>query len=100
MMARGAIARIERPISRWISWVRPDWRPRADSRAVRDPVEPGSMPYSEVIQPFPLLRIQLGTPVSIDAVQMTRVFPTSISADPLACLMKLGVMRTGRNSLG
>ena len=46
---------------RWISWVRPVWRPRAASRSVRVWVERGSMPYSAVIQPRPVLRRKGGT---------------------------------------
>ena len=49
-------ARSERPISRWISWVRPLCLPRAASRAMRVCVARGSMPYSAVIQPWPLPR--------------------------------------------
>jgi len=48
-------ARSERPISRWISIVRPPCFPRAASRSVRSVVARGSMPYSAVIQPLPVL---------------------------------------------
>jgi len=92
----GVTARKDRPIKRWISCVRPEIRPRDDSRCVRVLVDAGSMEYSEVIQPLPLPRIQFGTPLSMEAVQITRVFPTSMSAEPLAWEMKSGVMRTGR----
>src|SRR3954463_12607222 len=34
----------------------------------------------------------------MDAVQITRVSPTSISAEPSACLLKCGVIRTRRIS--
>src|ERR1035437_4042634 len=47
------MARKDRPISRWISSVRPDGRPRMDSRAVRCSVARGSIPYSPVTQPLP-----------------------------------------------
>ena len=43
--------RRERPIRRWISTVRPPCLPRLASRAMRVPVERGSMPYSAVIHP-------------------------------------------------
>src|SRR5207244_1611230 len=46
-------ARRDRPIRRWISWVRPDWRPRAASLGVRSTVEPGSIEYSAVTHPQP-----------------------------------------------
>ncbi len=38
-----------------------------------------------------------GTVSSIDAVQITRVFPTSISTDPSAVVMKSGTIETGRS---
>ena len=58
---RSTTARRERPIRRWISWVRPDCLPDAASRRPRVWVARGSMPYSAVTQPAPLLRIQPGT---------------------------------------
>ena len=54
-------ARRDRPISRWISWVRPPGRPLDTSRPDRSPVAPGSMAYSEVTQPLPLPRRNGGT---------------------------------------
>ena len=48
---RSTTARSERPMRRWISWVRPLCLPRAASRAVRVCVARGSMPYSALIQP-------------------------------------------------
>jgi hypothetical protein len=54
-------ARSERPIRRWISWVRPPGRPLATSRVDRSPVAPGSIAYSEVTQPLPLPRRNGGT---------------------------------------
>jgi hypothetical protein len=42
-----------RPISRWISSVRPDGLPRLISRSVRRSVEPGRSEYSAVTQPRP-----------------------------------------------
>ena len=93
---RSVTARSARPISRWISWVRPPMRPRVTSRGVRVSVERGSMPYSLVIQPLPELRIQEGTASSTDAVQITRVLPTSISTEPSAVEMYSGTRFTGR----
>ena len=67
--------RSARPISRWISTVRPSGRPRETARWVRSPVDAGSIAYSAVIQPRPLLRSQRGTSSSTVAVQRTIVFP-------------------------
>ena len=80
-------ARSERPIRRWISWVRPLCRPLLASRGVRVKVDRGSMLYSLVTQPLPLLRRNWGTVSSIEAVQITRVLPTSMSTEPSAVLM-------------
>ena len=81
---KSTTARMARPISRWISCVRPLWRPRLASRGVRVRVERGSMLYSAVIHPLPDPFIKPGTLSSMDAVQITRVLPTSISAEPSA----------------
>ena len=78
-------ARSERPISRWISIVRPPCLPRAASRSLRVFVARGSIPYSAVTQPCPVPRIQPGTRASTLAVQSTFVSPKEISADPSAC---------------
>ena len=56
------------------------------------------MPYSAVTQPRPLPCIQRGTVSATDAVQMTRVPPMDMRADPDAVLMKPGSMRTSRRS--
>ena len=48
---RSMAARRLRPMSRWISWVRPPCLPAAASRCMRLPVARGSMPYSAVTQP-------------------------------------------------
>src|SRR5688572_8451817 len=98
MAPRSMQARSERPIRRWISWVRPLWRPRAASRAERVCVARGSIPYSAVSQPLPLLRRKAGTPFSTLAVHKTRVPPNSQSTEPSACAVKRRVKRTGRNS--
>ena len=68
-------------MSRWISCVRPDCRPRAASRDARSDVEPGSIEYSAVTQPLPLPRIQGGTRSSTDAVHSTRVRPIDTSTE-------------------
>src|SRR5439155_24775542 len=74
----------------------PPTRPRLDSRAVRVRVERGSIPYSAVIHPLPLLRRKVGTDSSTEAVQITRVLPSSISTEPSAVEMKSGTMFKGR----
>ena len=62
-------------------------RPLEDSRGVRVSVERGIMAYSLVIHPLPVLRKKAGTLSSTEAVQMTRVLPTSMSAEPSAVVM-------------
>ena len=91
---RSVTARSERPIRRWISWVRPDWRPRAASRSVRVPVERGSMPYSAVTQPAPVLRRNGGTRSSTEAVHSTWVSPKQAMHEPSAYLLMLGSRMT------
>src|SRR6266480_3188001 len=66
---KSVTARIERPISRWISTVRPPCFPRDASRSVRSPVDAGSSEYSAVSQPRPLPYSHRGTLSWIDAVQ-------------------------------
>src|SRR5262249_801238 len=56
----------------------------------------GSIEYSAVTHPLPEPFIKPGTLSSIDAVQITRVLPISISAEPSAVEMNSGVMLTGR----
>jgi hypothetical protein len=63
---------------------------------VRVKVARGNMLYSAVIQPLPLLRMNDGTVSSMDAVQITRVLPTSIKTEPSAVLMNPGTIFTGR----
>src|SRR5918992_89714 len=92
--------RSERPMSRWISTVRPSGRPLATSRRFRSPVEAGSMPYSAVTQPRPWPDIQRGTSSSTVAVQMTRVPPASMRQEPSAVRTKPGTMLTSRRSPG
>ena len=88
--------RIERPMSRWISTERPSSLPLEMSRCLRSPVDAGSIPYSAVTQPRPLPAIQRGTLSWTDAVQMTRVSPCVMSADPAAGLTKCGSIVVGR----
>ena len=80
--ARSTTDRNERPISRWISMVRPDARPFETSRGVRVAVARGSIEYSAVTQPLPDPRMKPGTLSSIEAAHNTRVLPTSIKAEP------------------
>ena len=82
--------RSERPIRRWISTVRPSGRPLVTSRCLRSPVEAGSIPYSDVSQPRPWPAIQRGTDSCTEAVQITRVSPQEISAEPVAVRTKPG----------
>src|ERR1022692_2603068 len=90
-------ARIERPMSRWISCVRPDGRPLVTSRGVRLAVERGSMEYSAVTQPFPLLRRKGGTVSSTVAAHNTCVLPILMSAEPSAVIRQPVVIWTGRS---
>src|SRR5215218_2312039 len=60
----------------------------------------GSMPYSAVTQPLPVLRRNGGTRSSTLAVQITFVRPTSIRTEPSAWARKPGVMVVGRGSEG
>ncbi len=71
-------------MSRCISCVRPEGPPRPVSRCVRCAVARGSIAYSAVSQPCPVLRRNGGTRSSSVAVQMTRVPPISMSAEPSA----------------
>jgi hypothetical protein len=82
--ARSTTARSERPINRWISWVRPDCFPRAASRSPRVWVARGSIPYSAVTQPRPELRRNGGTRVSTEAAHSTSVRPMRIRQEPSA----------------
>src|SRR3954452_20872227 len=85
-------------MSRWISTVRPSGRPLVTSRCLRSPVDAGSIPYSAVIQPRPWPIIQRGTDSCTEAVQITRVPPQAISAEPVAVRTKPGSIVTGRSS--
>jgi hypothetical protein len=65
--------------------VRPPTFPVLASRCVRVLVARGSMPYSAVTHPFPVLRRNGGTRSSMLAVQMTLVLPASMKTEPSAC---------------
>ena len=70
------------------------------SRALRSPVEAGSIEYSAVTQPLPRPPIHFGTLSLTEAVQITLVLPIEISAEPSALATKPGSMSTGRMSAG
>src|SRR3954462_3533744 len=57
----------------------------------------GSMPYSAVTQPFPVLRRNPGTRSSTLAVQMTFVWPALISTDPPAWIRSSGMIVVSRS---
>jgi hypothetical protein len=63
-------------------------------------VEAGSIPYSAVTHPRPFPASHFGTPGWAEAVQMTRVSPIEISAEPVALRMNPGSIVTGRSSSG
>jgi hypothetical protein len=65
------------------------------SRGLRSPVEAGSIEYSAVTQPVPLPSIHFGTLLETEAVQMTRVPPAEIRAEPSALETNPGSMLTG-----
>src|SRR5579875_381057 len=95
---RSQTARSERPISRWISCVRPDCRPRVASRATRSAEDPGSSEYSAVSQPRPDPRSQRGTSSSTEAVHSTFVFPIETSTEPGANSVKSRTSSSGRQA--
>ena len=70
------------------------------SRAFRPSVEYGSIEYSAVSQPPETFCsfIQRGTPGSMQAVQITRVFPVATTTEPAACGAMPGVKERGRSS--
>src|SRR3990172_221978 len=97
-LGRSITARSERPMSRWISCVRPDTFPFAASRGIRSFEERGSMLYSAVTQPVPVPFRNGGTLSSTVAAQITLVSPTSMSTEPSACFKNRGVITTRRGS--
>ncbi len=70
------------------------------SRALRSPVEAGSIAYSAVTQPLPRPCIQRGTELLTEAVQITLVRPSEISAEPSAVSTNPGSIEIGRMSAG
>ena len=94
---RSMEARRARPMSRWISSVRPPCLPRAASRAMRSLVERGSMPYSAVTQPAPVPITWGGTRFSRLAVQSTWVSPKRVRQEPSACFETFTSRETGRS---
>ena len=80
--------------------MRPSGRPLVTSRALRSPVEAGSIPYSAVTHPRPRPAIQRGTDSCTDAVQITRVSPHAIRTEPVAVETKPGCMRHGPQVAG
>src|SRR5438128_4634249 len=97
---RSTTARSERPMSRWISCVRPDGRPFEASRCERVEVERGSMPYSAVIQPSPWPLRNGGTRSSTLTVQITLVAPNSTSTEPSGWTRKSRASAMGRSWSG
>src|SRR5271168_4959641 len=91
---RSQMARKERPIRRWISWVRPDCLPAAASRRIRSWVERGSMPYSAVTQPLPVPLRKGGAFSSRQAVTRTWVSPNLTRQEPSAWRENPGVRLT------
>src|SRR3954470_13887076 len=95
---RSTTARRLRPISRWISAVRPDGLPWFTSRPERVWVARGSMEYSAVSQPSPESFLKGGTRLSTLAATRTGVSPISIRAEPSANLRTPVSMRIGRRA--
>src|SRR6266571_4932189 len=93
-------ARSERPISRWISSVRPVWRPPDASRRVRSWVARGSMPYSAVIHPRAWPLSHGGSLSSSVAVTSTWVSPNFTKHEPSAYLTTARSRVTARSSSG
>ncbi len=61
MAERSVTARSDRPMRRWISWVRPEGRPCWTSRGDRVSVALGSIEYSADTHPDPVPILNLGT---------------------------------------
>ena len=91
-------ARRLRPIRRWISWDRPDGRPRDTSRSIRRSGAPGNIAYSAVTQPRSLPVRKRGTDSSSLTVHSTTVRPISHNTDASGFSVKSGTRRTGRRS--
>src|SRR5687768_10779114 len=97
---RSVTLRSDRPINRWISWVRPPGRPRLTSREDRSVVEAGSIEYSPVTHPPPVPLSQRGASSETLAATSTRVLPIENSTEPAAHSWKPSCQLTGRSSSG
>ncbi len=95
--SRSTTARSERPIRRWISWVRPPCLPLAASRVARSVVEPGSREYSAVTQPRPFPLSHPGTRSSSEAVHSTLVRPNDTRHEPSGSSVQSRAISTGRS---
>ena len=86
MQFMGRAARMERPISLWISCERASIFNLEISRALRGAVEYGNIEYSAVIHPPGTFCsfIHRGTASSTLTAQMTRVWPQATSVEPAA----------------
>ena len=93
MASRSTTARSDRAMRRWISWSRPDVR-----RLMRSGLDPGSIEYSAVTQPRPVLRSHGGTPSPSEAVHSTRVRPKETRHEPAAISVKSRWKVIGRSS--
>src|SRR5262249_35213456 len=97
---RSSTARRLRPISRWISMVRPLCLPADASRRVRSEVARGSMPYSAVTQPRACPLSQGGSRSSSVAVTSTWVAPNFTKQEPSAYFTTPRSSEMARSSSG
>src|SRR5262245_44426603 len=97
---RSSTARRLRPISRWISMVRPLCLPADASRRVRSEVARGSMPYSAVTQPRACPLSQGGSRSSSVAVTRTWVSPNFTKQEPSAYFTTPRSSEMARSSSG
>src|SRR6266516_1055903 len=97
---RSSTARRLRPISRWISIVRPLCLPAEASRRVRSEVARGSMPYSAVTQPRACPLSQGGRRSSSVAVTSTWVSPNFTKQEPSAYFTTPRSSEIARSSSG
>src|SRR5215831_19061203 len=97
---RSSTARRLRPISRWISMVRPLCLPADASRRVRSEVARGSMPYSAVTQPRAWPLSQGGSRSSSVAVTSTWVSPNFTKQEPSAYFTTPRSSEMARSSSG
>ena len=95
---RSVTLRSDRPIRRWISWVRPPGRPRFTSRGDRSFVEAGSIEYSPVTHPLPVPFSHRGASSETEAATSTRVRPIENRIEPAAHSWKPSSHATGRSS--